>query len=181
MPSVKREATPPMLPLSQTRSSPVKKIKMELTEDEAQKIQVPRRWQEVYALLSKEREDIITPVDTMGCEENGQEDRRADRGRRRADGTEESDDDKARRLRFTTLVSLMLSSQTKDPVTADAVYKLQTRLPDGLTLVSLRDAPPEQITDCIAKVSFYRRKTDYLKTMTRILEEKHHGRTSDSR
>ena len=60
---------------------------MELTEDEAQKIQVPRRWQEVYALLSKEREDIITPVDTMGCEENGQEDRRADRGRRRADGT----------------------------------------------------------------------------------------------
>jgi len=173
--SVKREATPPMLPLSQTRSSPVKKIKMELTEDEAQKIQVPRRWQEVYALLSKERQHIITPVDTMGCEENGQEDRRADRGRRRADGTEESDDDKARRLRFTTLVSLMLSSQTKDPVTADAVYKLQTRLPDGLTLVSLRDAPPEQITDCIAKVSFYRRKTDYLKTMTRILEEKHHG------
>lgn len=148
---------------------------MELTADEARKIKVPRRWKEVYDLLEKQRDDIVTPVDTMGCEENGLEERRADRGRLRADGKEEDDKEKEQRRQFTTLVSLMLSSQTKDPVTADAVYKLQTRLPDGLTLASLRDAPHDQLIDCIDKVSFYRRKADYLKSMTRILQEKHHG------
>ena len=34
---------------------------------------------EVYDLLEKQRGDIVTPVDTMGCEENGLEERRADR------------------------------------------------------------------------------------------------------
>ena len=43
---------------------------MELTADEARKIKVPRRWKEVYDLLEKQRDDIVTPVDTMGCEEN---------------------------------------------------------------------------------------------------------------
>ena len=57
---------------------------MELTADEARKIKVPRRWKEVYDLLEKQRDDIVTPVDTMGCEENGLEERRADRGRLRA-------------------------------------------------------------------------------------------------
>ena len=106
---------------------------MELTADEARKIKVPRRWKEVYDLLEKQRDDIVTPVDTMGCEENGLEERRADRGRLRADGKEEDDKEKEQRRQFTTLVSLMLSSQTKDPVTADAVYKLQTRLPGVCT------------------------------------------------
>lgn len=50
---------------------------MELTADEARKIKVPRRWKEVYDLLEKQRDDIVTPVDTMGCEENGLEERRA--------------------------------------------------------------------------------------------------------
>ncbi|KAL4401155.1 orotidine 5'-phosphate decarboxylase [Malassezia pachydermatis] len=179
--TIKREATPDIKdetlddPSPSISRSPAKKIKMELTEDEARKIKVPKRWEEVYRLFSKQRSEIITPVDTMGCEENGQEERRADRGRRRADGTEESEEEKARRLRFTTLVSLMLSSQTKDPVTADAVHQLQTKLPDGLNLESLQAAPDSLIIECIGKVGFFRRKTEYLKKMTYLLQERFHG------
>ena len=158
-----------------TSDSPRKKIKMELTEDEKRKVKVPKHWREVYALLSKQRDEIITPVDTMGCEENGQEDRRADRGRTGPDGQPESDEEMARRLRFTTLVSLMLSSQTKDPVTADAVHKLQTRLPNGLCLASLLDTPDDVIQECIAKVGFFRRKTEYLRRAAEILRDRFGG------
>lgn len=158
-----------------TLARAAKKIKMELTEEEARKIKVPKHWEEVYRLMEKQRSELITPVDTMGCEENGLEHRRADKDRVRSDGSHESEEELERRKRFTTLVSLMLSSQTKDPVTAAAVYQLQLRLPDGLTLKSLQQAPDELITECISKVSFYRRKTEHLKKMTHLLEEKFNG------
>ncbi|WFD30025.1 orotidine-5'-phosphate decarboxylase [Malassezia sp. CBS 17886] len=170
----RRRAAPPSAPLSPP-ASPVKRIKMELTEDEKRLVKVPPHWQEVLERMKKQREAIITPVDTMGCEENGLETRRADRGRRRSDGSEESDAEKTRRLQFTTLVSLMLSSQTKDPITAHAVYQLQTRLKNGLTLASLQAAPDELVQECIGKVSFYRRKTEYLRGMTHMLQERYRG------
>lgn len=157
-----------------------KKIKMELSPDEVRRVKVPKRWQLQYELLSKQRDEIITPVDTMGCDENAREEHRADRGRLRPDGTAESEEELEERRRFTTFVSLMLSSQTKDPITADAVYRLQTTLENGLTLPSLRDAPDSVVQSCIGKVSFYRRKTEYLKKMTHILEEQHGGRVPES-
>lgn len=174
--SVKTEEAPLDRPRPPSpKGSPNKKIKMDLSIEEARKIKVPKNWERVYELLEHQRKEIITPVDTMGCEENGQEERRADRGRRRKDGTEESEDEKAKRLRFTTLVSLMLSSQTKDPVTANAVHQLQTKLDDGLTLASMQHAPDGLIMDCIGKVSFYRRKTEYLRKMTHMLQERWEG------
>lgn len=63
----------------------------------------------------------------------------------------------------------MLSSQTKDPVTAEAVYNLQRTLPNGLCLQSLLQADDATISNCIAKVGFWRRKTGYLKSAARIL------------
>ena len=73
------------------------------------------------------------PVDTMGCE-------------RLADG--ESD---PKTFRFQTLVSLMLSSQTKDQVTAAAVEKLQER---GLTVDNIaNELSVEEIDEMICKVS----------------------------
>lgn len=106
----------------------------------------------------------------MGCEENGRSDRRADSWR-----TTESPEDSAKRERLATLVSLMLSSQTKDPVTAEAVYNLQRTLPDGLCLKSLLEADDETISSCIAKVGFWRRKTGYLKSAARILADDFSG------
>lgn len=155
--------------------SPLKKIKMDLTPEEARSVKVPRRWREVYTLLAQQRAEIVAPVDTMGCEENGQENRREDRGRLRVDGKPESVDDQAKRLRFTTLVSLMLSAQTKDAVTADAVHTLQRLLPNGLTVQSVQEVPPEVLQECISKVGFFRRKTEYIRKAAKILEDRFEG------
>ena len=75
-------------------------------------------------------------------------------------------------LRFHMLISLMLSSQTKDPVTSQAVTNLHHSLPGGLTADSLAAASIEQVHECINKVGFWRRKTDYIQDAARILLEK---------
>ncbi|KAN0061732.1 orotidine 5'-phosphate decarboxylase [Thecaphora frezii] len=185
----KREASPPASPTklsttkpkrSSSRTKPsaspfdvsprkkVKPIKLDLSDSEAHP--APPHWEETYALLAHQRSRIVAPVDTMGCEENGREDRRADTWRPKL-----SDEDEAKRERLTTLVSLMLSSQTKDPVTAEAVYNLQRTLPDGLCLESLLSASEETISQCINKVGFWRRKTGYLKSVARILRDEFNG------
>jgi endonuclease-3 len=60
------------------------------------------------------------------------------------------------------LISLMLSSQTKDPVTAAAVTNLHETLPGGLTAWSLSAASLEMVHGCINKVGFWRRKAEYI-------------------
>nr|CDI54900.1 related to NTG1-DNA repair protein [Melanopsichium pennsylvanicum 4] len=145
---------PPASPFDVSpRKSVRKPWKINLDASEAHP--APPNWQLTYNLLSEQRRKIIAPVDTMGCEENGREDRRADSWRQSAESAQES----AKRQRLSTLVSLMLSSQTKDPVTAEAVYNLQRNLPNGLCLTSLLEADDETISGCIAKVGFWRRKT----------------------
>lgn len=101
---------------------------------------------------------IVAPVDTMGCEQGGRE------------RTDVPPSDKVScevgRLwvpltnrptpqdnRLSILVSLMLSSQTKDPVTHQAVKNLRDNLQGGLCLQGLLDATPEEINSCICKVS----------------------------
>ncbi|SPO28911.1 related to NTG1 - DNA repair protein [Ustilago trichophora] len=161
---------PPASPFDISPRKPTRKpIKVNLLPHEAHP--APSNWEIVYNLLSKQRSKIIAPVDTMGCEENGREDRRADSWRT----SDESPEDSAKRERLATLVSLMLSSQTKDPVTAEAVYNLQRTLPNGLCLQSLLEADDETISSCIAKVGFWRRKTGYLKSAARILASDFQG------
>ncbi|WWC69038.1 uncharacterized protein I206_102974 [Kwoniella pini CBS 10737] len=118
----------------------------------------PPRWEEQYRLIEHMRKGIIAPVDNMGC----------DRPR-----TVVNDDPKT--LRFHMLISLMLSSQTKDPVTSAAVTTLHETLPGGLTAQSLSNATSEEIQNCINKVGFWRRKTDYIKDAAIHLLEKEDG------
>jgi endonuclease III len=61
--------------------------------------------------------------------------------------------------RFSTLVSLMLSSQTKDEVTDAAVKKLRTAVGGTLSIDAIISADDATISDAIAKVGFWRRKT----------------------
>jgi endonuclease-3 len=63
----------------------------------------------------------------------------------------------------------MLSSQTKDAVTSQAVTNLHDRLPSGLTANSLATAPSELVAECINKVGFWRRKTDYIQEAARAI------------
>lgn len=77
---------------------------------------------------------------------------------------------------MSTLVSLMLSSQTKDPVTHQATQNLRYNLPiPGLTLESIEQATVQEIDECIKKVGFHNTKAANLKLMAAHLREKHQG------
>ncbi|WRT65292.1 uncharacterized protein IL334_002235 [Kwoniella shivajii] len=118
----------------------------------------PLQWEEQYKLIERMRKGIIAPVDDMGCE----------RPR-----TVINDDPKT--LRFHILISLMLSSQTKDPVTSAAVTNLHDTLTGGLTARSLANATTETVQTCINKVGFWRRKADYIQDAAKYLLEKENG------
>lgn len=69
----------------------------------------------------------------------------------------------------------MLSSQTKDAVTSQAVTNLHAALPGGLTAESLAAADPATVSGAIAKVGFWRRKTEYIQDAARALLDKWGG------
>ncbi|KAH8917009.1 DNA glycosylase [Atractiella rhizophila] len=120
----------------------------------------PERWQEVYELIRVQREGIVAPVDTMGCERAGV-----------VEGEVASERD----MRFRKLISLLLSSQTKDEVTAAAIANLIRTLPNGLCLESVLLTPEEDLAACINKVGFWRRKAGYMKGVAQMLKDKFDG------
>ena len=69
------------------------------------------------------------------------------------------------------LVGLLLSSQTKDPITAGAVRRLQTTV--GLTPASIRAQEESVLAELIKPVGFYRMKAGYLKKISVILGYEH--------
>lgn len=104
----------------------------------------PAEWKRVYLGIEEMRFRGIAkdaPVDTVGCE------------RLAAPGA----DDRTRR--WHTLVSLMLSSQTKDPVTAQAMANLHAHWPDGLTVDNVMHCDDHTLDSLINKVGFHNRKT----------------------
>jgi endonuclease-3 len=56
----------------------------------------------------------------------------------------------------------MLSSQTKDEVTDAAVSKLREALGGSLTVDAMIEAEPSIVSEAIAKVGFWRRKTEFV-------------------
>ncbi|KAG2348314.1 DNA glycosylase [Suillus weaverae] len=105
----------------------------------------PPRWKEAYDSIKEMRAQIVAPVDTMGCEQAQHKEK----------------DPKNRR--FAVLVSLMLSSQTKDEVTDAAVEKLRAAIGGTLSVAAIISADDSTISTAIAKVGFWRRKTGYVK------------------
>ncbi|CAG8582900.1 7620_t:CDS:2 [Paraglomus occultum] len=158
----------------------IKNIKTILIEDESEKKVLPKKmrkkndqlnnavpdnWEYVYNGIKEYRKRVTAPVDTMGCE-------------RLAD--EPSETVTAETSRFQSLVALMLSSQTKDTVTAAAIKNLQQRLPNGLTLQSVLDADEEFIDACISKVGFHKRKAMYIKQAAVICRDLYGGDIPDT-
>ncbi|KAI7902212.1 DNA glycosylase, partial [Cokeromyces recurvatus] len=119
-------------------------------------------WQVVYKLIQAYREKEKAPVDTMGCE-------------RLAETT-------ASPLvqRFQTLVSLMLSSQTKDTVTSATVWRLQAELPGGLNLQSILDVKEDRLDELISSVGFHKRKAAFLKRTAIRLRDDYGGDIPDT-
>lgn len=83
-------------------------------------------------------------------------------------------------FRFQVLVALLLSSQTKDEITAAAVEKLQTNLPKGLCVEAVLEATPEKLEKLIYPVGFYRRKAASLKRIAEILQARYDGDIPES-
>ncbi|RPD55687.1 DNA glycosylase [Lentinus tigrinus ALCF2SS1-7] len=113
----------------------------------------PPRWRETYDTIKRMRLHIVAPVDTMGCDQAQL---------READ---------PRNQRYSTLVSLMLSSQTKDEVTDAAVAKLREAVGGTLSVDAILQADESVIAEAICKVGFWRRKTQYIKQAAQKLRD----------
>ena len=74
----------------------------------------------------------------------------------------------------------MLSSQTKDQVTAAAITRLKQELPGGLTLSSLLAVTPKDIDEMICKVGFHNRKSMYIKETAEILRDSYSADIPDT-
>ncbi|KAI5853851.1 DNA repair protein-like protein Ntg1 [Tricharina praecox] len=122
----------------------------------------PPNWEDMYSLTKTMRLSRPAPVDTMGCE-------------RTADAAESP-----LVKRFQTLISLMLSSQTKDTVNAATMDKLRAELPGGLNLASVLTVEPAELNRLIASVGFHRRKTEYIKRTAVVLRDEWRGDIPDS-
>ncbi|XP_048871464.1 endonuclease III-like protein 1 isoform X3 [Brienomyrus brachyistius] len=75
-------------------------------------------------------------------------------------------------MRFQALVSLMLSSQTKDQVTAAAMERLRRH---GLTVKGILETDDETLGQLIYPVGFWRTKVKYLKRTAAVLREEYGG------
>lgn len=116
----------------------------------------PANWLGVIENIRAVRRRFPAPVDTMGCDQVSSK-------------TEQTTTNQ----RFQVLTSLMLSSQTKDPITWAAVQKLKEH---GLGNVDgILGAKEKDIEDLIYPVGFYRRKAIYLKKVATILKQQYDG------
>lgn len=95
----------------------------------------PPNWKIILENIRKMRFKMDAPVDTMGCHKCA----------------DENADDKTRR--YHCLVSLMLSSQTKDQVNYEAMSRLKA---DILTPQNIVAMDLEKLENLIKPVSFYR-------------------------
>jgi endonuclease-3 len=122
----------------------------------------PQNWERIYDLVKEMRKARLAPVDTMGC------------------ATAADRTTSPQTQRFQTLISLMLSSQTKDTVNAATMSRLRSSLPGGLTLSSILAVAPSELNELISSVGFHRRKTDYIKKTAEILRDEYDGDIPDS-
>ena len=90
-----------------------------------------------YDAIRLMRSKVSAPVDTMGCQ---------------AFGDMQQDPKMAR---FHVLISLMLSAQTKDTITAIAMKRLKDY---GLTVPSMMTISEPQLDELIRMVGFHNRK-----------------------
>ncbi|XP_025840686.1 endonuclease III-like protein 1 isoform X3 [Vulpes vulpes] len=74
--------------------------------------------------------------------------------------------------RYQVLLSLMLSSQTKDQVTAGAMQRLRAR---GLTVDSILQTDDATLGSLIYPVGFWRSKVKYIKQTSAILQQRYGG------
>lgn len=119
----------------------------------------PKNWQVLVDNIRKMRSESAAPVDTQGCHMSY--DPNAD----------------PKLQRFQVLVSLMLSSQTKDEINHAACLRLRAA---GLSPRMIVDIDPDSLANLIKPVGFWRRKIEYLKRTSQILLDNYDGDIPDT-
>ncbi|KAL6091905.1 hypothetical protein STEG23_002831 [Scotinomys teguina] len=114
----------------------------------------PQNWQQQLANIRIMRSKKDAPVDQLGAEHC----------------YDASAPPKVRR--YQVLLSLMLSSQTKDQVTAGAMQRLRAR---GLTVEGILRTDDDMLGTLIYPVSFWRNKVKFIKQTTAILQQRYEG------
>ncbi|XP_034100479.1 endonuclease III-like protein 1 [Drosophila albomicans] len=105
------------------------------------------------------RSERPAPVDTQGCHQCA--DKNADE----------------KTQRFHKLVALMLSSQTKDETTYEAMNRLKAR---SLTPANIQQMPVAELEKLLHPVSFYKNKAKYVKQTAQILIDKYNEDIPDN-
>ncbi|XP_069576626.1 endonuclease III-like protein 1 isoform X1 [Brachyistius frenatus] len=119
----------------------------------------PPDWKKQLGLIREMRRGRDAPVDNMGAE--------------RCYDLQASDQVR----RFQVLVSLMLSSQTKDQVTAAAMQKLRAH---GCTVENILATDDEHLGRLVYPVGFWRNKVKFLKLTAALLQTEFGGDIPDS-
>ena len=117
-------------------------------EDGKKKKWEPVNWEQHLKNIRQMRKKLDAPVDTQGCE--------------RCMVEEYSEKEK----RYHTLVSLILSSQTKDTVNYTVMEALRK---EGLTPQNIVKISDEKLGKLIYPVSFWKNKVKYLKKTSKVL------------
>ncbi|KAG6452104.1 endonuclease III-like protein 1 isoform X2 [Manduca sexta] len=139
-------------------------IKIQYEEDPPPKMEAsglwePPKWREFLVNLRNMRANNDAPVDSMGCHMSMD-----------LNASPEV-------YRYQSLISLMLSSQTKDQVTFAAMERLRKR---GLTIDSVLEMSDEELGNLIYPVGFWKTKVKYIKKTTQTLKEQYNGDIPDS-
>lgn len=119
----------------------------------------PPEWKKQLGFIREMRSSRDAPVDQMGAE--------------KCYDTEAP----AHVRRFQVLVSLMLSSQTKDQVTGAAMQKLRAH---GCTVENVLATDDDTLGKLIYPVGFWRNKVKYLKLTSAVLQKEFGGDIPDS-
>jgi endonuclease-3 len=120
-------------------------------EESSNNPNIPAKFWDQFKSIQKMREKQKAPVDTMGadcCPDPKNKDRKT--------------------YKFQFLISLLLSSQTKDPITFSAMEKL---IKHGLTIDNILKTAETEIKDLIYGVSFHNNKAKYIKKLAEVLHK----------
>lgn len=128
----------------------------------------PANWDRIYNQVVDMRSQFMAPVDTLGCERLPNT---------LVPGLKTAN---PRVYRFQLLVSLMLSSQTKDEVNFAAMKRLHEHLQtvgfaDGLCLAGIQLLSAPEIDGLISKVGFHNRKAGYIKKAADLVSTQFEG------
>ncbi|KAE9538094.1 hypothetical protein AGLY_006066 [Aphis glycines] len=129
-------------------------IKSDANENNSNSDWKPPNWEKTLDNIRKMRKDNVAPVDNMGCDQA-------------ADLNESPEV-----IRYHVLISLMLSSQTKDEVNFAAMQRLKQH---GLTVDKILEISDKNLGELIYPVGFWKRKVEYIKRTTRILKDTYNG------